>query len=300
MRIGFIGLGRMGKNMVRNLMLKKHEVVVYNRSAEKVNRMAGRGAIPTYSVKEFARKLPQKKVVFIMVTAGKPVDSILDRLLPLLSIGDVVIDAGNSHFEDSIRRYKRCKARGIAFMDVGTSGGLEGARYGASLTIGGDLKTFTSLEKLFREIAVRNGYAYVGPSGAGHFVKMVHNGIEYALLESYAEGFEILEKSKYKLDYAKIAKVWTHGSVIRSWITELAYEAFTKDPKLKKMKGIIGGGQTGLWTVKFAKAHGADAGAIRHALKKRKLSATKQSFSTKVVSALRNHFGGHVEPDEIT
>lgn len=298
MKVGFIGLGRMGKNMVRNLMLKKHEVVVYNRSAEKVTRLAGRGAIPAYSLKELSRKLPHRKIVFIMVTAGKPVDSVLDQLLPVLSMGDVVIDAGNSYFEDSIRRHKRCRSRGVTFLDMGTSGGLEGARYGASLTIGGDVQTFKSLEKLFRDIAVRHGYAYVGPPGAGHFVKMVHNAIEYALLESYAEGFEILEKSKYKLDYAQIAKVWTHGSVIRSWLTELAYEAFSKDPKLRRLKGVIGGGETGMWTVKFARKNGAEAGAILHAIKKRKASRMKQSFSTKVVSALRNKFGGHLEPDE--
>ena len=297
MKIGFIGLGRMGRNMVLSLMLKRYEVVVYNRSVEKVNRLAGRGAIPAYSLKELAGQLPAKKVVFIMVTAGQAVDSIMDKLLPLLSVGDVVIDAGNSHFEDSIRRSKKCKKKDVNFLDMGTSGGLEGARYGASLTIGGDFKTFKSLERVFRDLAVRNGYAHLGPSGAGHFAKMVHNGIEYALLEAYGEGFELLEKSKYKFDYAKISRVWSRGSVIRSWLTELAHDVFRRDPTLKDFKGVIGGGQTGQWTVRFARKQKIDVGAIAHALRKRKLSLKKRSFGTKVVAALRNEFGAHTEPE---
>ena len=298
MKIGFIGLGRMGKNMVLNLMFKKHEVVVYNRSNEKTNRMVNRGAKASYSLGDLVGKLPWKKVIFIMITAGKPVDDIIDRLLPLLSMGDLIVDAGNSHFEDSIRRHKKCKKKGVSFLDVGTSGGLEGARYGASLTVGGDLKAFRSLEDLFKDLSVKNGYAHMGPSGSGHFVKMVHNAVEYAMLESYGEGFEILQKSRYKLNYEKVAKVWNHGSVVRSWLTELARDIFRKDPKLSQFHGIIGGGQTGEWALKFAKQKKIDAGAIRHALRKRKLSARQQSFSTKLISALRNEFGGHIEPDE--
>jgi len=296
MKIGFIGLGRMGKNMVLNLISNKHDVVVYNRHQDKVRKMVRLGAIGAYSEAELVEKLPKQKIVILMITAGKPVDIVLAKLLPLLSKGDIIVEAGNSYFEDSIRRYRLSKRRGIHFLDMGTSGGLVGARYGASLTIGGDERIFKKLEKVFRDLATENGYAYMGPSGAGHFVKMVHNGIEYALLEAYSEGFEVLDKSKYKLDYEKVAEVWSHGSVIRSWLTELAQDAFKKDPKLKNFKGAIGGGETGTWTLKVAKKERVEVGALVHALKKRKHSIKKQSFSTKVVAALRNEFGGHVEP----
>ncbi len=296
MRLGFIGLGKMGHNVVLNLMEKGNEVIAYNRSPDKTMAVVRNGATGAYSVHELVGKLPKPRTIIIMVTAGNPVDEVLSQLLNLLSKGDVVIEAGNSYFEDSIRRCGLCKKKGVHFLDVGTSGGLEGARHGASLMVGGDFSAFRRLERLFSDIAVKGGYAYMGPSGAGHFVKMVHNGIEYAIEEAYGEGFEVLQKSVYKLEFAKIASVWNHGSVVRSFLLEKALIAFVKDPKLKKFRGIIGGGETGRWTLNAAIREGVEMETLRHSLEKREESYRKQSFSTKVVSAMRWEFGAHEEP----
>ena len=295
-QIGFIGLGKMGQNMVLNLLSKKYKVVVYNRSPEPVRKLARKGAIPSYSLEEFVKKLPKPRVILMMITAGKPVDEIINKLFPLLSNGDILIDGGNSHYKNSIKRYKKLKEKRISFVDLGTSGGLIGARHGASLTIGGNKNTFKKIEPLFRDLSVKNGYGYFGTSGAGHFLKTIHNGIEYSLLESYAEGFETLNKSKYKFDYEKVAGVWNNGSVIRSWITELAEKVFKKSNYLGEFKGKIGGGETGKWAFKIAKKEGVDASTLKHALKKRKKSLKKQAFSTKFISAIRKEFGGHREP----
>jgi len=297
MKLGFIGLGRMGHNVVLNLIDKKHKVVVFNRHTNKVKKIAKQGAIGAYSLEELVKKLPAPRVVVLMITAGKPVDYVIKDLLPLLSKKDTIIEAGNSWFEDSIRRNKLCKKRGINFLDMGTSGGLMGARYGASLMIGGDKAVFKRLEPLFKAIATKHGYAYMGKAGAGHFVKMVHNGIEYAIEEAYAEGFEVLDKSKYSYDYEKVSKVWSHGSIIRSFLSETIQEAFRKDPKLKKFTGKIGGGETGAWTLKVANREKAEMETLKHALKKREQSRKKQSFSTKVVSAMRAEFGSHKEAE---
>ena len=296
MKIGFVGLGRMGHNVVLNLLDRKHSVVVYNRHAAKVRKMVKRGAKGAYSLEELVRKLPRPRTIILMITAGRPVDVVLGDLLPLLDRGDTVIEGGNSWYEDDFRRSRLCSRRGVNFLDMGTSGGLMGARHGASLMIGGDRRVFRKHERLFRDVAAKGGYGYMGPTGAGHFVKMVHNGIEYALEQSYAEGFELLKKSRYKLDLAKISDVWNHGSIIRSFLAEKAFDAFRKDPELKKFRGIIGGGETGGWTMKVARRHGVEMETLRHAIKKRKQSYKKQSFATKVVSAMRWEFGGHVEP----
>ena len=295
MKLGFIGLGRMGHNVVLNLLSKKHEVVAYNRSADKVRKIVKKGAIGAYSAGELARKLARPRTIIIMISAGKPVDAVIRQLLPLLSKGDTLVEAGNSWFKDSIRRYKLCKGKSVNFLDMGTSGGLKGARYGASLMIGGDKQAFKRLEKLFTDMAARDGYAYVGASGAGHFVKMVHNGIEYALEEAYGEGFEVLKKCPYKLDLAKVARVWSSGSIIRSFLSELAEQAFRKDPELRKFKGAIGGGETGAWALKVAKKEMVEMETLAHALRVRKQSLKKQTFATKLVSALRAEFGGHKE-----
>jgi len=199
--IGLIGLGKMGENMVLNLLDKKYKVVVYNRSSGPTKKLARKGATGSYSYEEFVKKLGKQKVIILMVTAGKPVDAVISDLVPLLDKGDIIIDGGNSYYEDSIKLCKDLKKKGINFLDMGTSGGLTGAREGASIMVGGDKKIFSKIEQLFRDLSVKDGYGYMGDSGAGHFVKIVHNGIEYALLEAYGEGFEILEKSKYKLIY---------------------------------------------------------------------------------------------------
>ena len=291
--IGIIGLGKMGQNITLNLLEKKYEVVVYNRSPDKIKKMQKQGAIPSYSVKEFSEKLPQQKIILMMLTAGKPVDESIKNLLPFLSKNDIIIDGGNSFYKDSIKRCNFLKNKGIDFIDMGTSGGLEGARSGASLTIGGDKEVFEKIEYLFKDIAAKDGCVYFGPSGAGHFTKMVHNGIEYAMLEAYAEGFELLRKCPYKLKLKEVAKVWNNSSIIRSYITELIEKILKKDSSLKNTKGIIGGGETGIWAYKTAKKFNLDFKTLEHALKKRKLSEKKQTFGTKLISALRHEFGGH-------
>src|SRR3989338_5229113 len=292
-KIGFYGLGRMGFNIVLNLHSKNISVVASNRSAEPIDEIKKHNVDVSYSVEELVKKLPEKKIIWIMVTAGNPVDMVIEKMLPNLKEGDIIIDGGNSFYKDSVRRYNEMKKKKIHFIDCGTSGGLEGARNGACLTIGGDKEVFKKLEWLFSSIATKDGYLYTGSAGSGHFVKMVHNGIEYALLQSYSEGFSILEKSPYALDFEKISKVWSHGSVIRSWMTELSERAFKKDAKLSKIEGIIGGGETGRWSLETAKELGVSADMLGRALELRKKSQTNPSFSGKVVAALRNEFGGH-------
>ncbi len=293
MKIGFIGLGRMGFNMVLNLRDKKIPVVAYNRSPEPVKQIKKYGVKVAFSIEELINKLPKQKIIWLMVTAGKPVDSVIKELLPYLKKNDIIIDGGNSFYKDSIRRYKLLKNKKIHFVDIGTSGGLKGARYGACLTIGGDKKIFKKIGWLCKAVSAKNGYAYVGPAGAGHFVKMVHNGVEYALLQAYGDGFELLFRGPYKLDLRKIAETWQNGSVIRSWLLELAADAFKKDPKLSKIEGVIGGGKTGQWAVNTAKKFKVPFESIKLALKLRKSSRKKPSFAGKVVAALRNEFGGH-------
>ena len=290
--VGVVGLGRMGSNMTLNLLDKKWKVVVYNRSSGPARVLVKKGAKTGKNYDEFVSKLGKKKVILIMVSA-KAVDLVIKDLLPFLRKGDIIIDGGNSYYEDSIKRYKQLKSKGINFLDMGTSGGLEGARKGASLMIGGDKKTFRAVEPLFKSLAVEKGYGYMGESGAGHFVKIIHNGVEYAMLEAYGEGYEILEKSKYKFDYSEVSRIWHHGSVIRSWLMELAEKAFKKNPKLKGVPGIIGGGTTGTWAYKIAKKEKADAHAMEHAIMERKKSKKRQSFASKFIAEMRNQFGGH-------
>ena len=294
MKLGFIGLGRMGFNVVLNLHSKKIPVVAYNRSHEPLKKIKKYGVEVAYSIKELINKLSKQKMIWLMVTAGNPVDAVIKELLPHLKKEDIIIDGGNSFYKDSIRRYKFLNNKKIRFVDVGTSGGLKGARYGACLTIGGDKKIFKKIESICKAVSAKNGYAYVGPAGAGHFVKMVHNGIEYALLQAYGDGFELLFKGPYKnLDLRKIAETWQNGSVIRSWLLELAIDAFRKNRKLNKIEGVIGGGETGQWAVSTAKKYKVPFESIKLALKLRKKSRKKPTFSGKVVAALRNQFGGH-------
>src|SRR3989344_4552176 len=294
MKLGFIGLGRMGFNMVLNLKDHKVPVVAYNRSKDAVKQIKKHGVEVAYSIEELVGKLPEQKIVWIMVTAGKPVDWVIDELIPHLSANDIIIDGGNSFYKDSIRRYKKLKNKKIHFLDIGTSGGLSGARYGACLTIGGDKNVFRKIESICKSVSAKDGYAYVGSAGAGHFVKMVHNGIEYAWLQALGEGFEILARGPYKnLDFRKISKVWKNGSIIQSKIVGWAEDAFKKDPRLARIEGIVGGGETGEWTVKTAKKFNVKVDSIKLALDKRKKSKKNPTFSGKVVAALRNEFGGH-------
>lgn len=293
MKLGFIGLGRMGFNMVLNLHSKKVGVVAYNRSQQPLNEIKEHGVEVAFSIEELVKKLPEQKIIWLMVTAGKPVDLVINELLNFLKKGDIIIDGGNSFYKHSIRRYNYLKNKKIHFVDIGTSGGLRGARYGACLTVGGDKKIFRRIEPICKAVSAKNGYAFVGSAGSGHFVKMVHNGIEYALLQSYGEGFELLFKGPYKnLDLRKIAETWQNGSVIRSWLVELVADAFKKDPQLDKIEGVIGGGDTGKWAVQTAREFDVTVESIKLALKSRKKSKKYPAFAGKVIAALRNEFGG--------
>lgn len=294
MKIGFIGLGRMGFNMALNLKDHGIGVVACNRSREPVDKIKKYGIEAAYSIKELMNKLPKQKIVWVMVTAGKAVDLVIGEILPFLNKGDIIIDGGNSFYKDSIRRHNYLKRKGINFLDIGTSGGLKGARCGACLTIGGDKEIFRKIEPVCKSASAKNGYAYVGSAGAGHFVKMVHNGIEYALLQAYGDGFELLFRGPYKsLDFRKIAETWSNGSVIRSWLAELAADAFRKDSKLSRIEGIVGGGETGQWAVSTAEEYKVPFESVKLALKLRRKSRKKPGFAGKVIAALRNEFGGH-------
>ncbi len=294
MRLAMIGLGRMGGNMVQRLLRGGHEVVVYDRSADAVRAHVAMGAAGAKDLADACRQLAAPRVVWVMVPAGAPVESTIDDLLPHLRKGDVVIDGGNSNYHDSVRRAKRLEAAGVAFVDAGTSGGIWGLEVGYCLMIGATPDVFRLCEPIFKTLAPEEGYAHVGPPGAGHFVKMVHNGIEYGLLQAYAEGYEVLQaKPEFRLDLHQIAKVWNRGSVVRSWLNELAERAFAKDPALKGLRGYIDDSGEGRWTVEEAIALGVPAPVMTLALQTRFRSRQEDSFGARVVAALRNEFGGH-------
>lgn len=293
MRIGFAGLGRMGLNIVTNLLAKGFEVVAYNRSPGPLAEVTKKGAIAAPTLPELVSNLAAPRIIWLMVSAGEPVDQVITVLQPLLSEGDTIIDGGNSHYKDSIRRNEELKKAGIVFLDCGTSGGLEGAREGACLTIGGSRTAFEKAEPLFEAVSAVGGYTYAGPSGAGHYAKMAHNAIEYAVLQAYGEGIELLEQSPYEFDLGDIARTWKNGSVIRSWLLELAESALRKDPHLERIADKIGGGETGRWAVEESWDREVPLSLVTLALSMRYRTRQSESFSGKLVSAVRNEFGGH-------
>ena len=294
MRLAMIGLGRMGGNMSERLIKGGHEVVVYARKAEEVQRYVSKGATGASSVSDITSKLKAPRIVWIMVPAGKPVEETIASLLPGLAKGDVIIDGGNSNYHDSMRRAAELQAKGIHFIDSGTSGGIWGLANGYCLMIGASPEAFKLCEPIFKTLAPADGYAHTGPPGAGHYVKMVHNGIEYGMLQAYAEGYEILHASKdFKLDLHKIAAVWNHGSVVRSWLNELAEMAFEKDADLSDLRGYVEDSGEGRWTVQEAIDLDVPAPVITLSLLTRLRSRQADSFSAKVIAALRNEFGGH-------
>ncbi|GAB4541436.1 MAG: decarboxylating 6-phosphogluconate dehydrogenase [Thermodesulfovibrionia bacterium] len=294
MELGFVGLGKMGMNMVERLLNGGHKVFAHALSTSSIKKAARKGAKGVHSLKELANRLNTPRIIWIMVPAGGPTQAVIDGLLPFLSKGDILIDGGNSFYKDSMRRAEGLSQKGISFLDVGTSGGIWGIKIGYCLMIGGEKRAFKKCEPLFKTLAPRDGYAHVGPSGAGHFVKMVHNGIEYALLQGYAEGFEIMHaKKEFDLDLMKIANLWNHGSVIRSWLLELAEDVFRKDRDLHSIKGYIEDSGEGRWTVLEAMEEGLPAPVITLSLLQRFRSRQEDSFSAKVIAALRNEFGGH-------
>ncbi|NLL70758.1 MAG: decarboxylating 6-phosphogluconate dehydrogenase [Epulopiscium sp.] len=293
MKIGLIGLGKMGYNLALNMRDHGHEIVAFNRSQEKIKQIETEGIQGAYSLKELVESLSTPRVIWLMIPAGQPVDDMIQQLIPLLSPQDIIIDGGNSFYKDTLRRYEMLQQKKINFVDVGTSGGVEGARYGACTMIGAEEEVFAYLEPLFRDISVEQGYLHTGANGSGHFVKMVHNGIEYGMMQAIGEGFEILEKSQFDLDFEKVARVWNHGSVIRGWLMELVQNAFSKDKNLEEIKGVIRSSGEGLWTVQEALDLGVPAPVIAQSLLVRYRSEQEDSFSGKVVAALRNEFGGH-------
>jgi 6-phosphogluconate dehydrogenase len=289
-----IGLGKMGGNMTERLMRGGHEVVAFDRTPDTVARYAALGAIGASDVADMISKLEEPRVVWIMVPAGKPVDDTISSLLQGMKKGDVIIDGGNSNFHDTMARARSLEQEGIEYVDSGTSGGIWGLENGYCLMIGGSERAFGICEPIFRTLAPEHGYAHMGPSGAGHYVKMIHNGIEYGVLQAYAEGYEILHASKdFELDLHRIAGVWNHGSVVRSWINELAERAFEKDSDLAALKGFVADSGEGRWTVQEAIDLDVPAPVITLSLLARLRSRQDDSFSAKVIAALRNEFGGH-------
>ncbi|MGH1284155.1 phosphogluconate dehydrogenase (NAD(+)-dependent, decarboxylating) [Bacillus toyonensis] len=292
MRVGLIGLGKMGLNLGKNLMDHKHEVAAFDLNTSAVEEMKEYGATGVSSLKELVQSLQSPRILWVMVPHAV-VDSVIDEVTPLLSKGDILIEAGNSHYKESIRRYEQLKKDGIHFMDAGTSGGMEGARNGACYMIGGDQEAWDIVEPIFRDTAVENGYLYAGKAGSGHFLKMVHNGIEYGMMAAIGEGFEILEKSEFDYNYEKVSRVWNNGSVIRSWLMELTENAFSKDAKLDEIKGVMHSSGEGKWTVETALDLQTATPVIAMSLLMRYRSLDNDTFTGKVVAALRNEFGGH-------
>ena len=295
MQIGMIGLGRMGMNMARRLLKGNHQVFAYNRTSSKTKEIVKEGAIGAYTLPELAEKLSPPRVVWMMLPAGGAIDDHISQLLDLLDPGDIVVDGGNTYYKDDIRRANLLAETDIHFMDVGVSGGIWGLEVGYCLMVGGRREAFQYLEPIFKTLAPKDGYLYCGATGAGHFVKMVHNGIEYGMLQAYGEGFEILEASPYaeSLNFSQVAHLWNQGSVVRSWLLELAESAFAKDEKLSDILGYVEDSGEGRWTVQQAIETGVPAPVIALSLLQRFRSREKESFSDKVIAALRREFGGH-------
>lgn len=293
MHIGLIGLGKMGFNLGLNLLDNNFDVVAFDVNEEARAKFAESKGSAAGSLKELVEQLPSPKIVWSMVPAGEITDKVLEELKGYLSEGDILLDGGNSNYKQSVERSKIFAETGVHFFDVGTSGGTDGARNGVCTMIGGDAEVFKTIEPIFQAISVENGYHYAGKSGSGHFLKMVHNGIEYGMMQAIAEGFEVLEKSDYDFDYEQVAKMWNNGSVVRSWLMELVESAFSKDPELDAIRGVMHSSGEGKWTVETALELQAATPVIAMSLMMRYRSLDEDTFSGKVVAALRNEFGGH-------
>lgn len=323
MQLGMIGLGKMGANMVRRLMRGGHECVVWDVSADTIKKLAGEGATGADSLDDLIAKLIKPRAVWIMVPAGDPTEKTVNNLAARLDSGDIIIDGGNSYFKDDARRARELKGKGINYVDVGTSGGVWGLERGYCMMIGGPEKTARHLDPIFKTLApgrgdiartpgreeikgtVEDGYLYCGPSGAGHFVKMVHNGIEYGLMQAYAEGFDIFrnadsnelpEDIRYDLNVADIAEVWRRGSVVSSWLLDLTAMALVEDPELANYSGFVQDSGEGRWTIQAAIEEAVPAEVLSAALYTRFRSRQEHTFAEKILSAMRQEFGGHLEP----
>jgi 6-phosphogluconate dehydrogenase len=297
MQVGLVGLGRMGMNMGRRWLKGKHEVVVYNRTYAKSEEIAGEGAKPAKTLQDFVKALKSPRVVWLMLPAGSATDEHLDELMDLLSPGDLVVDGANNYYKDDLRHAADLKEKKINFIDAGVSGGIWGLKNGYCTMVGGQASDVARIKPLLETLAPKDGWLHCGDVGGGHFVKMVHNGIEYGMMQAYAEGFEILAASPYKPDSHKVAHLWNQGSVVRSWLLELAEDAFSKDPQLSNLSGYVEDSGEGRWTVQQAIDTGVSAPVIALSLFQRFISRQKDAFSLRVLAALRNEFGGHaVQP----
>ncbi len=293
MQIGLIGLGKMGYNLALNFKSKGHQVVAFDVNKAAMDKIASEGITTAPSISELPNSLQGKRVIWIMVPAGNVVDVILGNIKNHLKADDIIIDGGNSHYKDTLARSRDLEKMGVHYLDCGTSGGVNGALHGVCTMIGGKKDVFDYCETLFKSISVPNGYLYCGKSGSGHFTKMVHNGIEYGMMQSIAEGLEVLHKYDSEVNLASVAKVWNHGSVVRSWLMELTQHALEKDENLESIKGIMHSSGEGKWTVETALELGVPTPVITMSLLTRYRSQQVDTFSGKVVAALRNEFGGH-------
>ncbi|MBU6333707.1 MAG: decarboxylating 6-phosphogluconate dehydrogenase [Chloroflexi bacterium] len=294
MDVGITGLGRMGANMARRWLRAGYRVVVHNRSRGPIDELAAEGAVATYSLEELVAGLAAPRAIWIMLPAGDVTERAIDTLIGLLEPGDTIIDSGNTNFNDDIRRARRLAEHQIHYIDQGTSGGIWGLENGYCLMVGGTAEAVSRLEPAFRTLAPEDGYLHCGPVGSGHFVKMVHNGVEYGMMQAYAEGFEIMRaKTDFNLDMHAIAAVWNHGSVVRSWLLELAEEAFRQDPDLATIKGYVQDSGEGRWTIQTAIELDVPAPVITASLFERFHSRQDESYAAKVLAALRKGFGGH-------
>ncbi|THJ17539.1 MAG: decarboxylating 6-phosphogluconate dehydrogenase [Nitrospira sp. CG24B] len=293
MELGFIGLGKMGMNMVTRLRGDQHRVVAYDRSSDLIQKAEGQGCIGSSSLTDLIGKLSAPRAVWIMVPSGAPTEETIQAVAALLQPGDTIVDGGNTRFHDDVRRAAELKKKGIHYVDAGTSGGIWGLKVGYCLMVGGEDAAVKRLEPVFKTLAPENGWAHVGAAGAGHYVKMVHNGIEYSMMQGYAEGFELMSKSEYKLDLARVADLWMNGSVVRSWLLELAAGALKDDQKLEKLKGYVQDSGEGRWMIADAIEKDVPVPTLTTALFTRFRSRQDESFAEKMLAALRNAFGGH-------
>jgi 6-phosphogluconate dehydrogenase len=293
MDLGFVGLGKMGLNMVTRLTQGGHRVVAFDRLDDAVSRAAQEGARGVSSLESLIAELAPPRAVWVMVPAGAPTESTVAALARLLSPGDVIIDGGNTNFHDDVRRASTLGTKGIGYVDAGTSGGIWGLREGYCLMAGGDAEVCRRLEPIFLTLAPEGGYLYVGGPGAGHYVKMIHNGIEYGLMQAYAEGFELMHASDYKIDLAKVASLWMNGSVVRSWLLELTARALTEDGELASLQGYVEDSGEGRWALNEAIDHSVPMPALTAALFTRFRSREDNPFAERLLAALRQQFGGH-------
>jgi 6-phosphogluconate dehydrogenase len=293
MDIGFIGLGKMGMNMITRLSQGGHRVVAYDRTPELITAAEGKGATAASSLEDLIARLPKPRAVWVMVPSGKPTEDTVQHLRTILDDNDIVIDGGNTKFHDDVRRAADLQKRGIHYVDAGTSGGIWGLQIGYCLMVGGENEPVNRLAPILTTLAPENGWAHVGGHGAGHYVKMVHNGIEYSMMQGYAEGFELMSKSEYNLNLATIADLWMHGSVVRSWLLELAAEALKDDPKLDSLKGYVQDSGEGRWMIMEAIEKDVPVPTLTTALFTRFRSRQETSFAEKMLAALRKAFGGH-------